>query len=68
MISDKLISVKQLEKDRTNTEYEENADDDGKSKASQSETTCRICLGGAEPGNPLIHPCSCQGSVRFIHV
>jgi len=30
---------------------------------------CRICLmEDNEVGNPLINPCSCIGSVRFIHV
>lgn len=29
---------------------------------------CRFCLEpGASPSNPLIEPCPCKGSVRFVH-
>lgn len=28
--------------------------------------TCRICLGGTEDGE-LIQPCSCRGSMRWVH-
>mmetsp|Transcript_23640 Transcript_23640/g.23391 ORF Transcript_23640/g.23391 Transcript_23640/m.23391 type:complete len:180 (+) Transcript_23640:36-575(+) len=32
-------------------------------------TTCRICFGESEGSeNPLISPCSCTGSVKFIHL
>ncbi|CEL99854.1 unnamed protein product [Vitrella brassicaformis CCMP3155] len=30
---------------------------------------CRICLSeGGEAGNPLISPCRCKGSMRFVHL
>ena len=29
---------------------------------------CRICLSEEEPGNPIISPCDCTGSVGFIHL
>ena len=34
-----------------------------------SETKqCRICFGNnEEPDNPLINPCACDGSVKYIH-
>ena len=38
---------------------------------AQNQNSCRICLGdGLEEDleNPLITPCSCSGTMRFIHV
>jgi hypothetical protein len=32
------------------------------------ENVCKICLSEDEPENPLICPCACIGSVRYIHV
>ena len=32
------------------------------------EITCRICLSEEEPGNPIIAPCKCIGSVKYIHL
>lgn len=29
--------------------------------------TCRICRGEATKKRPLIHPCKCRGSIRYIH-
>ena len=35
---------------------------------TEKEKTCRICYSGdAEDDNPLIHPCSCIGSMKYIH-
>ena len=35
---------------------------------TEKEKTCRICYSGdAEEDNPLIHPCSCIGSMKYIH-
>ena len=34
----------------------------------QDELVCRICLSEDEPGNPIISPCKCIGSVRYIHL
>jgi hypothetical protein len=38
-------------------------------KSCKSESAvCRICLGEEEETvNPLIAPCKCAGSMRFIH-
>jgi E3 ubiquitin-protein ligase DOA10 len=34
-----------------------------------TEVQCRICLDEeSKPSNPLITPCKCIGSVRFIHL
>lgn len=33
----------------------------------KSITLCRVCLSEDEKDNPLINPCKCSGSVRFIH-
>ena len=32
------------------------------------EKVCRICLSEEEPGNPIISPCMCTGSVKYIHL
>ena len=35
---------------------------------TEREKTCRICYSGdADEDNPLIHPCSCIGSMKYIH-
>lgn len=34
---------------------------------SEVEQTCRICRGEATSTQPLIHPCKCRGSIKFIH-
>jgi len=31
------------------------------------EHVCRFCREGAEPDRPLIHPCACSGSMKFVH-
>lgn len=36
------------------------------SKAS-SQPVCRICLSEDEIDNPLIAPCACSGSMKYIH-
>lgn len=32
------------------------------------EIICRICLSEEEPDNPIISPCNCTGSVKYIHL
>lgn len=32
------------------------------------EMLCRICLSEEEPDNPMICPCMCTGSVKYIHL
>lgn len=34
---------------------------------SELEHTCRICRGEATTNQPLIHPCRCRGSIKYIH-
>ena len=35
---------------------------------TKKDETCRICyLGDSDEDNPLIHPCSCLGSMKYIH-
>lgn len=34
---------------------------------SDPEHTCRICRGEATAAQPLLHPCECRGSIRYIH-
>jgi len=35
--------------------------------SSQSGDVCRICHGESTPEAPLIAPCSCSGSMKFVH-
>jgi len=38
------------------------------SSSTVSMPVCRICqLPGMEPSNPLISPCRCLGSIRYVH-
>lgn len=32
------------------------------------EDACRFCFEGPEAGNPLINPCKCIGSMKYVHV
>lgn len=34
---------------------------------ADSERSCRICRGEASDDQPLIHPCKCRGSIKYIH-
>ena len=39
------------------------------SKNDLKSTVCRICLGDDnESDNPLLTPCKCAGTMRFIHI
>jgi hypothetical protein len=33
-----------------------------------AEDVCRFCFDGPELGNPLITPCKCIGSMKYVHV
>lgn len=35
---------------------------------NQDLPICRICLSEEEPNNPLISPCGCTGSMKYMHV
>lgn len=34
---------------------------------SDVDHSCRICRGEATAAQPLIHPCKCRGSIKYIH-
>ncbi|CAD8140995.1 unnamed protein product [Paramecium octaurelia] len=38
-----------------------------RSKADSNEQ-CRICLGNTQSSNPLLNPCKCSGSLKYIHL
>ncbi|KFG53683.1 FHA domain-containing protein, partial [Toxoplasma gondii FOU] len=39
------------------------------SRAAPEDMQCRICLlEGNQEGDPLISPCECKGSIKFVHV
>lgn len=31
------------------------------------EDVCRVCRLEADEENPMVHPCRCSGSVRWVH-
>ncbi|CAH8356674.1 unnamed protein product [Eruca vesicaria subsp. sativa] len=35
--------------------------------SEEDENLCRICRSPEEPGNPLRYPCSCRGSIKYVH-
>lgn len=38
-------------------------------KSNDGVPICRICLGEENTdANPLIHPCKCAGTMKFIHI
>ena len=50
--------------------YDEDEDESCsiESMVSDSEYTCRFCLEDGTNSNPLICPCKCSGSVRYVHL
>lgn len=34
---------------------------------SDSKNTCRVCRGENTEEQPLLHPCKCRGSIKYIH-
>lgn len=41
----------------------------GGSQQSKGESVCRICLSeDSEQDNPMISPCKCSGTMKFIHL
>ncbi len=41
----------------------------GDNTLPDNQFSCRICLGeGGEPGNPLVCPCKCSGTMKYIHI
>uniref|UniRef100_M4CAI1 RING-CH-type domain-containing protein n=1 Tax=Brassica campestris TaxID=3711 RepID=M4CAI1_BRACM len=39
----------------------------GEQEEDGEEKLCRICRSAEEPGNALMHPCSCRGSIKYVH-
>ncbi|CAD8060466.1 unnamed protein product [Paramecium sonneborni] len=35
---------------------------------TDSNEQCRICLGNNQSSNPLLNPCKCSGSLKYIHL
>ena len=35
--------------------------------ADEDEPSCRICWGTSVPEDPLVQPCHCAGSLRWVH-
>ena len=35
---------------------------------AETEEACRFCFEGPEADNPLINPCKCIGSMKYVHV
>jgi hypothetical protein len=46
-----------------------NLNDSIKSVPTNGAHTCRICLSeSSEPGNPLVSPCHCSGTMKYVHI
>jgi len=43
-------------------------EDDGPSSRELNQPQCYICYECGETGNPLINPCQCAGSVKYVHL
>ena len=51
-----------------NVDFADNGSCLSASSSTVSMPVCRICqLPGVEPANPLISPCRCLGSIRYVH-
>jgi hypothetical protein len=66
------IDYQMMEKEMERRENEENrglpANVSG-SQQSKSEMVCRICLAeDSDHDNPMISPCKCSGTMKFIHL
>lgn len=63
---DKKKNELQLNKSFSNTLYENN---ENKKKEEESGKVCKICYNEEDTDeNPLIHPCECTGSLKYIHL
>jgi len=62
--SEEEISVSSEDIEST---YEDTEDVYDNSSSSNEENICRICFDGEEENNPLIYPCSCDGSSKYVH-
>ena len=51
----------------TGEEEEEEEEKEEEEEEDTQENECRVCRVGDEPGRPLFYPCSCSGSIRYIH-
>ena len=38
------------------------------SPSGDGPPVCKICLSEDEPGNPILSPCKCTGSMRYVHL
>lgn len=34
---------------------------------ASAENICRVCRSGASPGQELLYPCKCSGSIKYVH-
>ena len=67
------ISILKEDKDKTEDKYSSNKKDkiiDIKNKVPNDsiDKQCRICFSSSEELSPLISPCSCTGSSKYIHL
>jgi E3 ubiquitin-protein ligase DOA10 len=35
---------------------------------SEDDAACRFCFEGSELNNPLVNPCKCIGSMKYVHL
>jgi hypothetical protein len=56
------LAVREFEIEQTVPSTDNSSDEE-----EEGGKTCRICFTGAYPDDPLLSPCLCSGSMRFIH-
>eukprot|EP01025_Chloroclados_australasicus_P059856 TRINITY_DN759_c2_g1_i1.p1 TRINITY_DN759_c2_g1~~TRINITY_DN759_c2_g1_i1.p1 ORF type:complete len:1077 (-),score=95.21 TRINITY_DN759_c2_g1_i1:494-3724(-) len=60
-------SQQQKQQSNSGTQYFPDLVPDTTEKSTQEEDVCRICRSEAETNRPLLHPCKCSGSIKFVH-
>ena len=53
---------------RSTTEPASHSEDDDGAKSDTNFPQCYICYETGSEGNPLINPCQCAGSVKYVHL
>ena len=67
-LEDSNMEIKTKYKIYENFLTRENSEGYNESKDPSDPSICRVCLDEGEINNPLIAPCKCSGSAKFIHI
>jgi len=65
----RVAELKGLDEPKTAESLETTSDSSPEEEEVDSEITCKVCLyGGSSKENPLITPCYCSGTMKYIHL